>query len=36
MLGGNDLLVQRIVHALHQLTDGVDVAHTGPTKHQSL
>ena len=34
--GSNDLLVQRIVHALHQLTGGVDVAHTGPTKHQSL
>jgi|SRR5687768_415015 hypothetical protein len=36
MIGSNDLLVQRIVHTLHQLTGGVDVAHTRPTKHQSL
>lgn len=36
MDGGTDPLLQQIVHALHQLTGGLDVEHTGPTKQSSL
>lgn len=36
MDGGQDPLLQRVVHALHQVTGGVDVEHSGPTKQSSL
>lgn len=32
MISDRELLLQRILQALHQLTRGVDVEHTGPTK----
>ena len=36
MIGDEELFLQRILQALHQLTGGVDVDHTGPTKQSSL
>ena len=36
MRGPEDDTLERIVLALDRLTGGVDVEHTGPTKHRSL
>ena len=36
MISDRELLLQRILRALHQLTGGVDVDHTGPTKQSGL
>ncbi|MGE0822093.1 MAG: hypothetical protein AB7G75_07910 [Candidatus Binatia bacterium] len=36
MMSDGELLLQRILQALHQLTGGVDVEHTGPTKQSSF
>lgn len=36
MISDRELLLQRILQALHQLTGGVDVEHTGPTKQSGL
>ena len=36
MISDRELLLQRIPQALHQLTGGVDVDHTGPTKQSGL
>ena len=36
MISDRELLLQRILQILHQLTGGVDVEHTGPTKQSGL
>ena len=36
MISDRELLLQRILQVLHQLTGGVDVEHTGPTKQSGL
>ncbi len=36
MIGDDNLMLQRIVHALHQLTGGLDREHSVPTKQGSL
>lgn len=36
MISDSELLLQRILQALHRLTGGVDVARTGPTKQSDL
>lgn len=36
MPGGPESLLHRVLNALHELTGGVDVEHTGPTKQRGL
>ena len=36
MISDRELFLQRILQALHQLTGGIDVEHTGPTKQSGL
>ena len=36
MLSDRELLLQRILQALHEITGGVDVEHTSPTKQSGL
>lgn len=36
MISDRELLLQRILQALHQLTGGVDMNHTSPTKQNAL
>ena len=36
MPGGNDNLLQRIRRALHQVSGGVDMERTGPTKQHGI
>lgn len=36
MVSDNELILQRILHALHRLTGGVDREHSAPTKQGSF